>query len=221
MQITTNMQDMIEKRNVLCLDMSTKSTGYAIAKDSKVVDYGMLKSEEKNPLDRIKVMYDFIYGLVKDNDIDLIVAEDVPISDRSNLKVGKDLCLLQGCLLSIGFDENIGVLLLHPTEWREKIGMLISVYSGKKGGQMFGDKSGVDVKCENCGNDRQRDFSRTPQNLRAQLKQRAVEVANEKFGLELFFKHGSKKNEDDIAEALCLFLGYEELKKWQEKRLKK
>ena len=56
------MQDMIEKTNILCLDMSTKSTGYAIAKDSKIIDYGMLKSEEKNPLDRIKVMYDFIYG---------------------------------------------------------------------------------------------------------------------------------------------------------------
>lgn len=221
MQITTDMQDIVEKNNILCLDMSTKSTGYAIAKNSEVVDYGMLKSEEKDPLVRIKVMYEFIYGLVKDNNINLIVAEDVPISDRSNLKVGKDLCLLQGCLLSIGFKENIGILLLHPTEWREKIDMLITVYGCKKCEHIFGGKSGADVKCEKCGNDKQRDFTRTPQNLRAQLKQRAVGVANEKFGLDLFFKHSSKKNEDDIAEALCLFLGYKELKKWQERHSKK
>ena len=56
------MQDMIEKTNILCLDMSTKSTGYTISKNSEVVDYGMLKSEEKDPLVRIKVMYEFIYA---------------------------------------------------------------------------------------------------------------------------------------------------------------
>ena len=41
---------------------------------------------------------------------------------------------------------------------------------------------------------------------REEMKQKAIDYANSKFGLDLFFKRDSKtmKNDDDIAEAICI-----------------
>lgn len=192
--------------------MSTKATGYAIEKNGELVEYNVIKTEDKDILNRFKTMFSQIKNIIEENDIELIVAEDVPISNQSNLDTGKGLCILQGLLLGISFMKEIDVLLFHPTEWRKNIGLQKTIYTCKKCGNQFEDISGIEVSCK-CGNDKHIQFNRNPQNKRPQLKQRAVDMANEKLGLNLYFKGSSKKNEDDIAEAICLYLHFKELRK--------
>lgn len=201
-----------DKMNVLCLDMSTKSTGYALFVDEKLYNYGLIKDDSKCVQSRFLTMHKMIKEQIELSLVEWIIAEDVPISAKSNLKTGKDLCILQGVLLSLAFSHNINVELLKPTEWREKIGILHSDYTCKECGSTFKDISGLKVlACDECGNNKLKEFSRSPQNLRNQLKGRAVDLANEKFGLDLYYKGQSKKNEDDIAEAICLYLSWKKM----------
>lgn len=207
-----------DKMNVLCLDMSTKATGYALFVDEKLCNYGVIRDESKCVQTRFLTMHKMIEEQIELALVEWIIVEDVPISAKSNLKTGKDLCVLQGILLSLAFSHNVNVELLKPTEWREKIGILHSEYTCKKCGNIFEDVSGLKaVTCDKCGNNKLKEFNRSPQNLRNQLKGRAVDLANKEFDLDLYYKGQSKKNEDDIAEAICLYLSW---KKMNERKLK-
>ena len=93
---------------ILGLDMATKKTGYSLLDiKANLYDYGVIRTTEEEPRERIKEVYDAIEKIIKDNDIGCVVFEDVPVTNHNNLKTGKDLCILQGAILSLCFKHNI------------------------------------------------------------------------------------------------------------------
>ena len=202
----------VKKMNILSLDMSTRKTGWAIFNNSKLIAYNLIESSKEDMFQRLEEMYSKIQELITSYNIQQIVCEDVPVSMHSNLKTGKDLCVLQGCILSIAFGQKIKYELLKPTVWRANIGLNHTLYKCKVCGHEKEDLSGMNLSvCSQCGNKDKKQLEKIALNDRESLKKRAVEYANGKFGLDLkYVSKNSKKNDDDIAEAILIgysFLG--------------
>lgn len=118
---------------ILGLDMATKKTGYCLMdKDGTINDYGVLRVLSKEPRDRIKELYEYIFDIIKNNDIEHIVFEDVPVTSHNNLKTGKDLCILQGTILSLCFSQSIEYTFYAPSSWRSIIGTYDGTRQGMK-----------------------------------------------------------------------------------------
>ena len=72
---------------ILGLDMATKKTGYSLLDiKANLYDYGVIRTTEEEPRERIKEVYDAIEKIIKDNDIGCVVFEDVPVTNHNNLK---------------------------------------------------------------------------------------------------------------------------------------
>ena len=108
--------------NILCLDNATKTCGYSIFKDLDLIEYGLIESEknEKNPMIRIEQIYSQINEIVNIKNINYIVFEDTMFI--KNIDTLKQLCQLQGCIMSLCFDKNIGFHMFLPGQWRKHLG---------------------------------------------------------------------------------------------------
>lgn len=199
---------------LLSLDMSTRKTGWAVFDDGELIAYNLIEIYGDDVSERTTYMYDKIQELISSYNIDCIVCEDVPVSVASkNMDVGKHLCVLQGCLLTIAHVHKIKMFTLHPTSWRSSLGIHRSIYSCDVCNYSIEDVSSFKFKiCPQCGNKEKDKLHIVQINDRASLKERAIKMANEIFGLNLLYvSKNSKKNQDDIAEAILI--GYTYLKK--------
>lgn len=103
--------------NILTLDLSTKSTGYAIGKD-KLETSGQIKSNNKNVIQRIVKMREQIKLLIKNYNIDKIIMEQV--RPDFNIHTNKVLMWLQAAIVISAYEinKNIEYDFLNPSEWR-------------------------------------------------------------------------------------------------------
>lgn len=63
--------------NILSLDLSTKSSGWAIFSDGELSDHGCITSASTDLIKRIHIMVDGIETILNENDIDKIIVEEV------------------------------------------------------------------------------------------------------------------------------------------------
>ncbi|PNX53628.1 MAG: hypothetical protein BV458_03475 [Thermoplasmata archaeon M9B2D] len=136
-----------DKMVVLALDLSTNSTGYALFKDTTIVDFGsitygenkQLSLKDKNTLkeipsttlfgigekdmwldNRLKNMYQFIIKLINQHHPQLVVIEDCYLM---NVNVLKTLMLLQGYIRGVCLNKDIPCELLMPSSWQNYFNM--------------------------------------------------------------------------------------------------
>ncbi len=190
--------------------MSTTSTGWAILnQDGELIAYGTIKNKDKDVFYRMQIMINEIENIINDNNIKYIVAEDVPVSKYSNLKIGKYLCVLQGALFKICSDKGIKYKFLSPSNWRGTLGFLHSLVTCSVCGEQFEiEAANKNPICPHCHNDKKTKFTRKSINKTLDLKQRAVNFVNKKYNLSLYYRGRSKKNEDDAAEAITIALSF-------------
>ena len=166
---------------ILGLDMSTKKTGFSILDMNRnLIEYGLIRTETDNSKSRIEELYWNIEKVIIryiDN-IDTIVFEDVPVSSHNNLKTGKDLCILQGVILSLCFKYNIKFCFYNPSAWRSIIGL----YDGTREGMK---RDAQKQKAVNMVN----------QLYDLNFVYNATETK-------------TRRTDDDIAEAICIALSY-------------
>nr|DAJ38999.1 MAG TPA: RuvC [Caudoviricetes sp.] len=164
---------------ILGLDMATKKTGYGLLdENANLYSYGVIRTTSDEPRERIKEVYNAIENIIKNNTITHMVFEDVPVTSHNNLKTGKDLCILQGVILSLCFKYQIGYTFYAPSSWRS----LIGTYDGTKAG-----------------------MKRDVQKQKAVDK--INEIYNLGF-IYNKTETKSKQTDDDKAEAICLALAY-------------
>ena len=108
--------------NILSLDASTKSTGYAIYKHNKLIQYDYITSTSNDLFTRIKVMVDGIKQLLIQNpDLEYVILQQVRQQGFVNIKTYKALMYLQGCiqiLINQKF-KHIQTDFLYPSQWRK------------------------------------------------------------------------------------------------------
>ena len=115
---------------ILSLDLSTKSTGYAVSEDNLLVVYGCIKASSTDVINRIqKIIKEINNVLLKHSNIKKIIVEEVrPENGQKgvgNLRTHKVLMWLQAALEFLIHDNfaSISIEYLYPSEWRKVCGI--------------------------------------------------------------------------------------------------
>lgn len=115
---------------ILALDLSTKSTGYAIYNDNKLIEYGCLTAGSADPINRIqKIIIDLDKVLSKHSDISKAYAEEVRPEGTGygvgNLHTHRLLMYTQAAVAFLLHNKYAGIELefVYPSSWRSKCGI--------------------------------------------------------------------------------------------------
>ena len=109
---------------LLSLDLSTKSSGWAIFADGDLKDHGCITSSSTDLIKRIHIMADAIDEILQNNEIDKIIVEEVRPEGGygvGNQKTHKALMYLQGAICMMVHDNypKVTIDYLYPSEWRK------------------------------------------------------------------------------------------------------
>ena len=119
---------------ILGVDAATKKTGYGIinAETGALVDYGLIKTSSDDVRDRMKEIYFKLKEIIQRNDIKVVVVEDIPVNNHSNLKTGKDLSILHWVILGVCFEQHLPCVVYAPSGWRSVVGTYDGTRQGTK-----------------------------------------------------------------------------------------
>lgn len=109
---------------ILGLDLSSKSSGYSVFDDGKLIDYGCITSGSNNLYKRIDVMVDGVKEVLDKYQINHVYIEDVfPEDVHNNRNVFDALKYLQGFILHLLNDYNLPHTFFVASEWRAACGI--------------------------------------------------------------------------------------------------
>ena len=103
---------------ILSLDLSTRSSGYAIGDDESLQIHGCIIASSRDVVKRIIKMRDQLSKIIKDNKIDKIIMEEV--RPEYNSHTNKVLMWLQAVIVVAAYqiDSNIQYEFIGASEWR-------------------------------------------------------------------------------------------------------
>lgn len=109
---------------ILGLDLSSKSSGYSVFDNNKLIDYGCITSASSNLYKRIDVMVQGIKEVLNKYSINHVYIEDVlPDDVKHNQTVYKALTYLQGYILHLLDDYHLSYTFFTASQWRAKCGI--------------------------------------------------------------------------------------------------
>ena len=113
---------MKQEEAILTLDLSTKSSGWAIFQDKKLKKYGCITASSSNLFHRIDKMIMELTQVIDQSSPTIVVIEDpLPADVRHNIKTYKALTYLQGYVLHLLDDKGItNITFYTSSEWRSK-----------------------------------------------------------------------------------------------------
>lgn len=115
--------------NFLFLDLSTKSTGYAISDENgKLITYGLIIATSSNNVSRIQKIQKEITELIRQYNIEKIIAEDVHPEAYGYSDTARLLMWLQGSIVlgAHSINNNINsksIEFMQASEWRKQLGI--------------------------------------------------------------------------------------------------
>lgn len=103
---------------ILTLDLSTKSSGFAIGQDGSLIQHGCVTASSRDVIKRIIKMREQLSTLIKNNKIDKIIMEEV--RPDYNAHTGKVLMWLQSAIVIAAYQINskIECQFISANEWR-------------------------------------------------------------------------------------------------------
>lgn len=112
---------------ILALDGSTHSTGWAIFNDATLCDYGCITATSSDVIKRIeKMQKDIQLLLTNHSDITKVIMEEVrPDQGFQNLKTHKALMYLQAAITFLIHDDfpAVTIEMVYPSSWRKQCGI--------------------------------------------------------------------------------------------------
>lgn len=109
---------------ILSLDISTKSTGYAIYKDSILIDCGVSAAASTNVFDRIQKIANDIEQKVKEYSPMIIIAEEPePAFVGRNIDIYRKLTFAHGAICMMLNKYNLTMQLTTSSHWRKMVGI--------------------------------------------------------------------------------------------------
>lgn len=110
----------------LSLDLSTKSSGWAVFDESDLVDYGCITSASTDLIKRIHIMTEGIKETIEKYDIKEVIVEEVrPDVGGGNINTHRALMWLQAALAFLLHDNypKIKIEYIYPSSWRASCGI--------------------------------------------------------------------------------------------------
>lgn len=185
--------------NILSLDMSSKKSGYALFTNGKLKDYGLWEIDTSNEQDwrkRVAFMANCVNKYCRGKAIDTIYVEDVP-PITENMQTTKVLSALQGMLIAMAVQRDIDIEFVPVKAWKSGVG--INITNSKE------NNICKEHLKETYGDGAKPYLSKLKRLTKAYEKKLSVEYANKLFDINLIYKSPtSKKNQDDIADAICI-----------------
>ena len=110
---------------VLALDISTKSTGYAVFDDGELIQSGCATATSAHVLERIEKITKELEENIDINSIDKVIAEDpIPASCGNNMAVFKALTYAQGSIAMMLYKyHKLTMEFCTSSEWLSKCGI--------------------------------------------------------------------------------------------------
>lgn len=109
---------------ILAIDGSTKSTGYAVIQNKKILKSDCIKNQSADTLDRILYMKKELQKVIKEyHPTDVVIEDILPEDVRSNQKTFKALMYLQTELAFLCHDYKIAPTLYTASHWRALVGI--------------------------------------------------------------------------------------------------
>jgi len=113
---------------ILALDLSTKSSGWAVYDKDKLIDYNCITAGSSNLFSRIDKMVEELKKILDKYNFSHVYIEDVyPEDVHNNIQVYKALVYLQGFILHLLNKYKLEHTFFLPNEWRAKCG----IHTGK------------------------------------------------------------------------------------------
>lgn len=109
------------KNYVIGLDMSTKSSGYAVFTDKDLIAYGLWQKNNSDWRERCIEMGVCLSDLLKSYPASVVYCEDT--IGTPNIATIKKLSVLQGVILGIATAHNTKIHFLSPSTWRSELGL--------------------------------------------------------------------------------------------------
>ena len=114
--------------NILSLDLSTKSSGWAVFEDKNLKEYGCITSSSTDLVKRIYIMRDGIKEILNKYTINKIVLEEVRPEGgygAGNIQTHRALMWLQAAIGFLLHDEfkTIEIEYVYPSSWRASCGI--------------------------------------------------------------------------------------------------
>lgn len=114
---------------ILALDLSSKSTGWAIFENKQLLDHGCITSASQDLIKRIHIMSDGVNDiLLKYPNIKTVIAEEVRPEGGygvGNQKTHKALMWLQAAIAFLLHDNysKVNLEYTYPSSWRAQLGI--------------------------------------------------------------------------------------------------
>ena len=113
---------------ILSLDLSTKSSGWAVFEDKKLKEYGCITSSSTDLVKRIYIMRDGIKKILNKYTIEKVVVEEVRPEGGfgvGNLQTHRALMWLQAAIGFLLHDEfkKTDIEYVYPSSWRAACGI--------------------------------------------------------------------------------------------------
>ena len=111
----------------IALDQATKYTGYSVwvlskKGELKLLEHGVFKANVKNDvISRMCEMYNDIKGLIFTHKPNYVFFEATQF--QSNQRVYSTLSQLQGIVMAILFEKDIGFSIIEPSSWKSYCGI--------------------------------------------------------------------------------------------------
>ena len=112
--------------NILSIDASTKSSGWAWFEDTSLKTYGCITASSADLINRIYKMRDELRNILSTYKVDKIILEEVlPEQGLQNIKTHKALLYLQAEIVKLVHDEfnQIQIEFVYPNQWRKACGI--------------------------------------------------------------------------------------------------
>lgn len=112
------------KMKILALDLSTRSTGWSLYEDSKLINYGCITVTDTNFLNRISKMTEKLKVVFDEQQPDTFIVEEVlPDDVKHNQQVFKALMYLQAAVAIELNKRNKKMEFFTASEWRKRCGI--------------------------------------------------------------------------------------------------
>lgn len=113
------------------LDAATKHTGFAVFYEDKLIDYGIINSQNNNWRERLLEQSKDLSKLFNKYNPSKVFVEDVPLNAKGGIKVAIMLGAVQGMIYGVGASKNIEMEFIQPSSWRSILGLFSGTNEGK------------------------------------------------------------------------------------------
>lgn len=122
--MTNDMKGFMIDMIVIGLDISTKSTGYSVWKDSTLVTSGCIAAASSNVYKRIKKITEGIQKIVQQYKPDVVYAEEPePAFVKNNIGVYRKLTFAHGAIEMMLDQHDLKMTLCSSSHWRKQCGI--------------------------------------------------------------------------------------------------